>query len=96
MAQKELERHEQMDEFFTRGAWLLDWPGKARLRGLSIKADIGGYLAIVKVASTEGPLVGFLGKGTVWGLYCALHSEAGREAMRWRPDQYFLDNLEKK
>lgn len=96
MTSKELDKVGAIDEFFTRHIWLVGWPGGARLQGVSLKVTPTGYLCILKFISGEGPKVAFTGKGGLEGLYRSLQSPEGREALTLRPDQFALDNLEKK
>jgi len=83
------------DEFFTRNVWLLEWEDGIRLTGLSLKCEFTGYLAVLRGISAEGPKVAFLSKPTLKQVYSNLKSKNGRGAVRWRPDRFKLDNLEK-
>lgn len=82
-----------VSQWFAEGLWLLEWPAGARLMGFKIKVQPGGFLAILNFISAEGPVVGFYQSPTIQGIYRAISTSAGREAIRLRPDKFALDRF---
>jgi hypothetical protein len=86
-----LDKFTRADDLFTRGVWVQEWPGGVRLQGVSIKVKWGEYLVILKGVSAEGPMVAFMGASSLLKLVDSLGTPQGRDAVRWRPDKFRLD-----
>ena len=87
---------EQMEYFFQQGMWVRDITDGRRLMGVSIKIKPVTKLAVIKVISAEGPLVGFIGAHTFKDLWKRMEGLQRGEQIKWRPDQFALDNFNKK
>ena len=57
-------------------------------QGITIKWDGYEALAIIKVNSTEGHLVAFVGSSTMASVVEKAHREAVQGKLRFRPDQW--------
>lgn len=61
-----------------------------RLRGLAFKVGEFDTLLTVRAVSSEGPVVGFVGAGTMSLCLFKLRKQLVGGTMRWRPDEFAL------
>lgn len=87
---------DQLEYFFQQGMWLKDITDGRRLTGMTIKVEPVTKLAVVKAISAEGPVVAFVGGHTFKDLWRTLERLGHGETLKWRPDQFALDNFVKK
>lgn len=91
--QDELDKLLVLEEFYAQKIWFLDFGDGRRLHGASIKIEASGYLLILKARSSEGPVVAFVGAGSLSKIRSKLLGFEGNGTLKWRADQYALDGL---
>lgn len=87
---------EKLDYDLTMGLWLQEWPGISRLTEIKIRFQVSNVLMILKGISSEGPKIAFVGGASLSAVCHKVRSIPGRKELKWRFDQYALDNFEKK
>jgi hypothetical protein len=92
----ELDKGVVIDDILLRRIYFYEWNQSVRLASISIKVDPTGVLAILKGITAEGPVVAFKGSTGIYKLCMQLRDKGVRETIKWRRDDYAIDNLEKK
>lgn len=92
---KSVGKLQRWSHFLGHSVWLEAPAGVSRLNEIRFKITPGAVLAILKGYSAEGPVVAFIGARSLVDLHAKLGTKIALEGLKWRPDRFALDDLEK-